>query len=295
VKFGDPERAERFARARRASARGCGPRSTRSWCRIRPAVRVERGARRPIPAVNGCFTARSLARMYAALAGGGVLDGERFLSVETLRRATEIQTTGSTSSSGSRCGGGSATTSPRRRAASSRTASATSASADPARGPIPTTISRSRSCATASREHRSATRACCSLAHQLVRRIADAPPCACARPAPRRWLVGADGPDRLDRIDRARRRGRPPARRLPLPGHEPRRRPPGRAAGLLRRRRRPHCLVAHRVLGLSARGSRLLARGSVSANRGTSERPAVVRSPDHSWRTPCRELRSPGF
>jgi len=28
-----------------------------------------------------------------ALAGGGVLDGERFLSAETLRRATEIQTT----------------------------------------------------------------------------------------------------------------------------------------------------------------------------------------------------------
>jgi CubicO group peptidase (beta-lactamase class C family) len=48
----------------------------------------------PIPAINGCFTARSLARMYAALAGGGVLDGERFLSPETLRRATEIQGTG---------------------------------------------------------------------------------------------------------------------------------------------------------------------------------------------------------
>ena len=47
----------------------------------------------PIPAINGVFTARSLARMYAALAGGGVLDGERFLSTETLRRATEIQTT----------------------------------------------------------------------------------------------------------------------------------------------------------------------------------------------------------
>ena len=43
----------------------------------------------------------------------------------------------------SRCGGGSATTSPRRRAASSRTASGTSASADPARGPTPTTISPS--------------------------------------------------------------------------------------------------------------------------------------------------------
>ena len=32
--------------------------------------------------------------MYAALAGGGMLDGERFLSAETLRRATEIHTTG---------------------------------------------------------------------------------------------------------------------------------------------------------------------------------------------------------
>jgi CubicO group peptidase (beta-lactamase class C family) len=46
-----------------------------------------------IPSLNGCFTARSLARMYAALAGGGELDGGRFLSRETLRRATEVQTT----------------------------------------------------------------------------------------------------------------------------------------------------------------------------------------------------------
>jgi CubicO group peptidase (beta-lactamase class C family) len=46
-----------------------------------------------LPALNGCFTARSLARMYAALAGGGVLEGRRFLSAETLRRATEVQTT----------------------------------------------------------------------------------------------------------------------------------------------------------------------------------------------------------
>jgi CubicO group peptidase (beta-lactamase class C family) len=93
VKFGDAERAERFAvRAARAS-----------W--LRPAVEtfMVPGSDRlfasfdvldsPIPAVNGVFTARSLARMYAALAGGGVLDGERFLSLETLRRATEIQTT----------------------------------------------------------------------------------------------------------------------------------------------------------------------------------------------------------
>lgn len=47
----------------------------------------------PIPAANGCFTARSLARLYAALAGGGELDGVRLLSEETLARATEVQNT----------------------------------------------------------------------------------------------------------------------------------------------------------------------------------------------------------
>lgn len=44
-----------------------------------------------IPAANGVFTARSLARVYAALATGGQLDGVRLLSPETLERATEIQ------------------------------------------------------------------------------------------------------------------------------------------------------------------------------------------------------------
>jgi CubicO group peptidase (beta-lactamase class C family) len=44
-----------------------------------------------IPAANGLFTARSLARMYAALAGGGQLDGVSLLSARTLRRATKIQ------------------------------------------------------------------------------------------------------------------------------------------------------------------------------------------------------------
>lgn len=44
-----------------------------------------------VPAMNGVFTARSLARMYAMLAGGGLLDGKRFLSEETLRRATQVQ------------------------------------------------------------------------------------------------------------------------------------------------------------------------------------------------------------
>ena len=45
-----------------------------------------------IPAMNGFFTARALARMYAMLANGGELDGVRLLSPDTVRRATEIQT-----------------------------------------------------------------------------------------------------------------------------------------------------------------------------------------------------------
>jgi len=45
-----------------------------------------------LPALNGCFTARALARMYAALANGGELDGRRIVSPETLARATEVQT-----------------------------------------------------------------------------------------------------------------------------------------------------------------------------------------------------------
>jgi CubicO group peptidase (beta-lactamase class C family) len=44
-----------------------------------------------IPAANGIFTARALARMYAALACGGTLDGVRLLSQPTLTRATEVQ------------------------------------------------------------------------------------------------------------------------------------------------------------------------------------------------------------
>lgn len=44
-----------------------------------------------IPAANGLFTARSLARMYAALANGGEIDGVRLLSRKTLNRATQVQ------------------------------------------------------------------------------------------------------------------------------------------------------------------------------------------------------------
>lgn len=47
-----------------------------------------------IPAANGFFTARSLARMYACLAQGGELDGVRLLSYDTVRKAAEEQNRG---------------------------------------------------------------------------------------------------------------------------------------------------------------------------------------------------------
>ena len=45
----------------------------------------------PMPSGNGCFTARSLARMYVCLAGGGELDGVRLVSEKTVARAIEPQ------------------------------------------------------------------------------------------------------------------------------------------------------------------------------------------------------------
>jgi CubicO group peptidase (beta-lactamase class C family) len=47
-----------------------------------------------IPAANGIFNARSLARIYAMLAGGGAIDGVRLLSRETVERATRVQNRG---------------------------------------------------------------------------------------------------------------------------------------------------------------------------------------------------------
>jgi CubicO group peptidase (beta-lactamase class C family) len=44
-----------------------------------------------IPAVNGFFTARALATMYAMLAGRGEVGGVRMLSEETVRRIGEVQ------------------------------------------------------------------------------------------------------------------------------------------------------------------------------------------------------------
>jgi CubicO group peptidase (beta-lactamase class C family) len=52
---------------------------------------AEKTLRAAIPAANGLFTARSLAKMYAALAGGGEIDGVRLLSSKTLARATQVQ------------------------------------------------------------------------------------------------------------------------------------------------------------------------------------------------------------
>jgi len=44
-----------------------------------------------IPAANGFFTSRSLARMYAMLSGWGELDGTRILSKETVGRIAQVQ------------------------------------------------------------------------------------------------------------------------------------------------------------------------------------------------------------
>ncbi|MGO8961061.1 MAG: serine hydrolase domain-containing protein [Streptosporangiaceae bacterium] len=47
-----------------------------------------------VPAVNGFFTARSLAKLYAMLAGGGVVGGARLLSPETVRRIAVVHSSG---------------------------------------------------------------------------------------------------------------------------------------------------------------------------------------------------------
>lgn len=47
-----------------------------------------------IPAANGLFTARSLAKLYATLAAGGAFNGTRLLSERTVARATAVQSRG---------------------------------------------------------------------------------------------------------------------------------------------------------------------------------------------------------
>jgi len=44
-----------------------------------------------VPAANGLFTARSLARMYAAIAEGGTLDGVQLLSPGMIPRMSKVQ------------------------------------------------------------------------------------------------------------------------------------------------------------------------------------------------------------
>lgn len=52
---------------------------------------ADRTLQAAIPAANGLFTARSLARLYAALANGGTLDGVQLLTKQTLKQATAVQ------------------------------------------------------------------------------------------------------------------------------------------------------------------------------------------------------------
>lgn len=47
-----------------------------------------------VPAANGVFTARSLARMYAPLACGGTIDGQQFLQPAVLKQATRVRSHG---------------------------------------------------------------------------------------------------------------------------------------------------------------------------------------------------------
>jgi CubicO group peptidase (beta-lactamase class C family) len=47
-----------------------------------------------MPAVNGVFTARALARLYAPLANGGEVDGQVFLRPDTLHEAGRVRTRG---------------------------------------------------------------------------------------------------------------------------------------------------------------------------------------------------------
>jgi CubicO group peptidase (beta-lactamase class C family) len=54
----------------------------------------EEVARATMPSVSGSFTARSLAKLYAALAAGGSLGGVRLLSPQTVARMSEVQNRG---------------------------------------------------------------------------------------------------------------------------------------------------------------------------------------------------------
>ena len=61
------------------------------FAELRELAGTREALRHPIPSFNGTFTARSLARMYAALAAGGTLDGVTLMAPETVEAAIEIQ------------------------------------------------------------------------------------------------------------------------------------------------------------------------------------------------------------
>ncbi len=65
------------------------PRGIGKWDFSSPEV-----LRAVIPSANGLFSARDLARMYAALAHGGSLDGVRLMSPETVREASRVEARG---------------------------------------------------------------------------------------------------------------------------------------------------------------------------------------------------------
>ena len=78
--FGLPVKPERTRSA--FEMRGIG-----NWDFAAPTV-----LRACIPSAGGLFSARDLARMYAALAAGGTLHGKQLLSSETVRQMTVVQT-----------------------------------------------------------------------------------------------------------------------------------------------------------------------------------------------------------
>ena len=45
----------------------------------------------PVAAVNGLFTARSVAKIYAAIAEGGTIDGKELFSLGAINRMSRVQ------------------------------------------------------------------------------------------------------------------------------------------------------------------------------------------------------------
>lgn len=52
---------------------------------------TDRALQASIPAANGVFTARSLAKMYAMLANGGAIEGQQYLSATRMQQLSQIQ------------------------------------------------------------------------------------------------------------------------------------------------------------------------------------------------------------